>query len=110
MNYRLIIKDPATQDLRQQAEYILQQGNTEAAVRFLAAAEATFTQLATMPGMGKVKQFKDSRLGEIRQWRVRGFEDYLIFYRIQEATIEVLRVLHGARDLANLFDDLKNES
>jgi toxin ParE1/3/4 len=34
MNYRLIVKDQATQDLRQQANYILVNGNTDIAVKF----------------------------------------------------------------------------
>ncbi len=35
MNYRLIIRDRATQDLRQQANYVLVNGNADAVVRFL---------------------------------------------------------------------------
>lgn len=31
------------------------------------------------------------------------FADYLIFYRRFEDRIEILRVLHGARDLEGLF-------
>ncbi len=30
----------------------------------------------------------------------KGFDWYLIFYRLTETTIEVVRVLHGSRDLA----------
>ena len=42
MNYRLIVKDRATQDLRQLANYILVNGNVDVAVKFLSAAEVTF--------------------------------------------------------------------
>ena len=45
MSYRLIIRDRATQDLRQQANYILVNGNSHAAGQFLELAEVTFTQL-----------------------------------------------------------------
>jgi toxin ParE1/3/4 len=48
-------------------------------------------------------------LGEVRQWRIKDFEDYLIFYRLQETTLEVLRVLQGSRDLMGLLEDLKDE-
>ena len=109
MSYRLVIKNRAEQDLRQQAEYILQNGNVDAAVNFLAAAEATFSQLAKMPGMGKVTQLVLPRFGEVWQWRIRKFEDHLIFYRIQETKIEVLRVLQGTRDLAEVLRELDNE-
>jgi plasmid stabilization system protein ParE len=61
MSYRLIIRDSeallltadrATQDLRQQANYILVNGNSHAAEQFLELVEVTFAQLATIPKMG----------------------------------------------------------
>ncbi|WP_414623404.1 type II toxin-antitoxin system RelE/ParE family toxin [Calothrix sp. CCY 0018] len=86
MDYRLIIKDRATQDLRQLANYILVNGNAQIAVKFLDSAELTFEQLLKTPGMGKITQLVVSRLGAIRQWRIKYFRDYLIFYRIQDTT------------------------
>lgn len=62
MSYRLIVKDRATQDLRHLANYILVNGNTDVAVKFLSAAEATFAQLVKTPGIGKVAQLVVSRL------------------------------------------------
>ena len=109
MSYRLIVKDRATQDLRHLANYILVNGNTDVAVKFLSAAEATFAQLVKTPGIGKVAQLVVSRLGEIRQWRIKDFQDYLIFYRIEDTTIEILRVFHGARDLADVLSSLDEE-
>lgn len=109
MNYRLIIKDRATQDLRHLANYILVNGNTDVAVKFLNAAEMTFAQLQKTPGMGKVTQLLVASLGEIRQWRIKDFQDYLIFYRVEDTTIEILRVFHGARDLANVLSELDEE-
>ncbi|MBC6433237.1 type II toxin-antitoxin system RelE/ParE family toxin [Nostoc sp. HG1] len=109
MNYRLIVKDRATQDLRHLANYILVNGNTYAAVKFLNAAELTFAQLSKTPGMGKVTQLVESRLGKIRQWRIKDFRDYLIFYSFEDTTIEILRVFHGARDLADVLSSLDEE-
>lgn len=59
--------------------------------------------------MGKVTQLVLPRFGEVWQWRIRKFEDHLIFYRIQETKIEVLRVLQGTRDLAEVLRELDNE-
>ncbi|QLE57117.1 type II toxin-antitoxin system RelE/ParE family toxin [Nostoc sp. TCL26-01] len=109
MNYRLIVKDRATQDLRHLANYILVNGNADAAVKFLSAAEVTFAQLAKTPKMGKVTQLVVSRLNEIRQWRIKDFQDYLIFYRIEDTTIEILRIFHGARDLADVLSELDKD-
>jgi toxin ParE1/3/4 len=71
--------------------------------------EVTFAQLAKTAGIGKVTQLVVSRLGEIRQWRIKNFKDYLIFYRIQDANVEILRVFHGARDLADVLSELDEE-
>ena len=109
MNYRLIIKDRATQDLRELAIYILVNGNAQIAVKFLDAAEQTFEQLLKTPSMGKITRLVVSRLGEIRQWRIKDFKDYLIFYRIQDNNVEILRVFHGARDLADILNNLDEE-
>ncbi len=39
----------------------------------------------------------------MRGWRVRGFDNYLIFYRPLAQDIDVLRVVYGTRDLPGLF-------
>lgn len=38
-------------------------------------------------------------------WQVRGFENYVIFYRPIEHGIEIVRVLHAARDIAAVFEE-----
>jgi toxin ParE1/3/4 len=105
MSYRLEIKNRATQDLRLQANYILMNGSVDAAERFLSAAETTFAQLTKNPRMGKVTQLVVPRFGEVRQWRIKDFKEYLILYQVQEDVVEILRVLHGARDLDNLLNE-----
>jgi toxin ParE1/3/4 len=103
MNRKLIIRDRATQDLRQQANYILGNGNVVVAEHFLQSAEATFAQILTVPRIGKSIDFGLERMGEVRQWRVKNFQDYLVFYRVEDEQIEILRVLHGSRDLADIL-------
>jgi toxin ParE1/3/4 len=36
---------------------------------------------------------------------VKDFENYLVFYRSTDVGIEVLRVLHGARDVDAIVQD-----
>lgn len=40
----------------------------------------------------------------MRRSRVENFGDYLIFYRPVDRGIEVVRVIHGARDIEALFE------
>lgn len=73
--------------------------NSDAADRFLEAARDTFQTLAQMPGLGRIRTFPQARLNNMRSFRVRDFERYLIFYRPIQDGIEVFHVLRGARDL-----------
>ena len=75
--------------------------NPGAARRFVVAAEATCEQLRKHPEIGHQENFR--KLRGIRSWRVDGFGSYLVFYRFDGTTVEVLRLLHGALDLPGLF-------
>jgi toxin ParE1/3/4 len=109
MSRKLIIRNRATQDLRQQANYILSNGSVGAAEQFLELTEATFERILTAPKIGKLVDFLSERMGEVRQWRIKKFQDYLVFYRVQDDRIEILRVLHGARDLEGILSTLDEE-
>ena len=55
--------------------------NPEAADRFLESACLTFQELARLPGMGRLREFPGNRLCNLRSWRIKGFENYLVFYK-----------------------------
>ena len=94
----------AIRDLADIAVYLAEEsGNHDAAYSFLAAAEASFEQLAAMPAMGVAREYLDWALAGVRMWRIAGFENYLIFYRPVESGIEIIRVLHAKRDIDSLF-------
>jgi toxin ParE1/3/4 len=100
---RKIIKTPeARRDLIEIADYIARD-SIDAALRFLDMADHEFAQLALMPGMGPCREFSSDRLGEVRSWPIKGFMNYLIFYRELPGAIEVLRVIHGARNIDEVF-------
>jgi toxin ParE1/3/4 len=58
-----------------------------------------------MPSIGSPREFRSRRLRNIRMWPVKGFEEHLIFYRENDDGIEVIRVLHGKRDIEDIFSD-----
>ena len=41
----------------------------------------------------------------VRVWQVRGFENYLVFYQPTQRGIEVIRLLHAARDIEGILAD-----
>jgi toxin ParE1/3/4 len=71
--------------------------------RFVHSSEAAFARLAALPSLGPAVPFPSPLAQGMRVWRVEGFERYLIFYRSVAAGVEVVRVLHAARDIPTLF-------
>lgn len=85
-------------DLLEAALYIAAD-SPKAADRFLERAEQAFDTLLRAPEMGIALPSASAALPDLRRWSVPGFEKYLIFYRPVEDGIEVVRVLHGGRDV-----------
>jgi toxin ParE1/3/4 len=77
----------------------------EIAQRFLNACDETFLLLAENKLIGSVKKFNNTKLSEVRMWRVKGFEKHLIFYVPTENGIRILHVLHSATDYNRMFED-----
>lgn len=70
--------------------------------RFLSFAEDSFDFFLKNPEIGRYYEFTQSDSEEIRSWLIKGFEKYLIFYRSISHGIEIVRVLHGARDIQSV--------
>lgn len=98
------LRSVAEEDVAGHARY-LQDRSVEAAIHFLDAFDAALSLIGQMPGIGSICHFKKATLREVRVWPICGFKNYLIFYRVLPDEVEVVRVLHGARDLASIFDD-----
>jgi plasmid stabilization system protein ParE len=41
----------------------------------------------------------------MRSFVITDFPNYVIFYRVKGKAVEIVRVLHGARDIDSLFGD-----
>jgi toxin ParE1/3/4 len=72
----------------------------QAATRFLAAVERTIDGISDFPDIG-VPLRRGGRLFRIRS--IRGFRNYLIYFRRVESGVLVSRILHGRRDLDKLL-------
>jgi toxin ParE1/3/4 len=104
VSYRVVRERLAEIDLIEHVTYIAGD-RPSAALRFIDAVERAFERLAAMPEIGPVRQFRNPRLLGIRMWPVPSFRNYLIFYRIAADEIQILRVLHAARDLESALED-----
>jgi plasmid stabilization system protein ParE len=76
-----------------------------ASARFLADVRAAFDRLTTFPGLGPLWQANDPAHADKRRLVLRTFP-VSIFYRASATTITIVRVLHQARDIPPLLEDL----
>ena len=90
-------------DLVKQFQYFDEHAGLEVAERFTDAVDATCRQLLVHPRSGLQCDFRNQRLRGLRRFPVKGFENYLIFYSPRPHGLDVIRVLHGARDLEEVF-------
>jgi toxin ParE1/3/4 len=100
---RLVVSAQSEADIEEIALYIACD-DVVAATRFVDACFRAFDDLLRMPGMGSSRTFENPSLRGIRSWPVHGFDKHLIFYRATAKGIEVIRVVHGARDIDDAFD------
>lgn len=88
----------AEQDLTEIYEYIAVD-NPPAAERLLQRMEKGLRALATQPLLGRIPRDPDiERLG----YRYLLIGEYLVFYRLESSVVLVHRILHGARNYADI--------
>ena len=104
MTHSYLLAESADRDIDEHFLFIAQHSH-EAAIRFFENTVSTLERLAEMPELGQMEHFGKKELADLRVWQVRGFKNYLIFYRPIERGIEVIRVLHAARDIDALFEE-----
>ena len=88
----------ARRDLVEHFVYLTDNVGLDTAERFLANAEASFNDLAEQPMMGAPLTLQHPALANMRKWRIKDFDNYLIFYLPHPDSVSIIRVLHAARD------------
>ena len=91
-------REAARRDLIEHFVYLAEEAGLDVAERFLAKAEASFNVLAQQPEMGAPLTLKHPALANLRKWRVKGFDNHLVFYEPRPDGVSIVRVLHAARD------------
>jgi antitoxin ParD1/3/4/toxin ParE1/3/4 len=88
----------AQRDLEQIAGYIASEASAQMAAKVIANIRREIRKLAAMPGMG---HFREDLLN--RHYKFWSVYSYVIAYRWDVKPIQVLAVVHGARDLEAVF-------
>lgn len=96
---------PADADLREIEDWFCGE-SVLLALRFLNAVDATLDLLSEHPGMGSMRhaEYFDAGMPTMRFFPIKGFEKYLVYYFETATTVQVLRVIHSARDLQALME------
>jgi len=99
---KLIIRPQAEIDRTSHFLY-LGQRNPAAALRFDEAIEVALKQIGSDPNIGANLTLPAVAHLNLRFYRPRGFDKYLIIFRITDDKIYVSRILHGAQDIETVI-------
>lgn len=97
------IQPLADGDLDDHVRY-LRERDPDIALRFIEATFDAFETLSQTPEIGAQRRFDSPALAGLRVWPIPRFERWLIFYIPAGTTVQIIRVLHGARDLPTILD------
>lgn len=92
------VRPCASTDIDLLTDYIAN-NNPGAGMRFLDAVQKNFDLIGDQPGIGSLRYAHLPMLKGLRVCGVFGFKNFLVFYIERPSYIDVLRVLHGARDI-----------
>jgi toxin ParE1/3/4 len=101
---RLLQRPKARRDILSIVAYVADR-NPAAARALHDAYDQALDTLHSHPEAGRRYVPDHATLGNVRMLPIPGFADYLLFTRYDGDTIEVIRVLHGARDILAVLED-----
>ena len=104
MRTRASIRPAAQADLDYYAAFI-GRDSIDTALRFLDSAETTFRFLVDHPLAGACASAIYGVPDDLRVWRIQGFPNHLVFYRLTELEIEFVRILHASQDIRRRWDE-----
>lgn len=96
-------RESAKRDIIQQWVWYAENASIEVADRFLLAVDNTLRLLCAEPELGAVLLVSKAQLDGMRRFPVSdGFEKILLFYLPSRDGVDLVRVVHGSRNLARL--------
>lgn len=92
-----ILSEIADEDLEDIFDYTMNEFGFEQAEKYLTEIEDVFQSLLTNPELGKTRNEIKTGLYSFPK------DHHLIFYRILDNHIRIVRVFHGSRDIPRYF-------
>jgi len=94
-------------DIEETADYLYAQAGDDMVARWRQAVKRTRKLITQSPEIGQLRA--DLPIEGVRTFYVKGFANWLIFYRIGEDHIEFLRAKHAMMHLPGLFETPASE-
>jgi toxin ParE1/3/4 len=99
MTAALIRSPESIRDVENVVRYFMDQKTPATAIKFGKAVMKTLNFLARFPEIGSPWESSKGRLEGVRFQNVRGFRKHLIFYRLTEVGLHVMRVFHAGQNI-----------
>jgi toxin ParE1/3/4 len=96
---RLEFREAAVADLLQIHTHLHAEASLPLADRFLMAVEHTTQQIRRYPKAGALFRTQKPSLLGLRWWSIADFPRYLVYYSAGTDFVDIVRVLHSARDV-----------
>jgi len=91
------ISEQAARDLEDIFDYTEEEFGLEKAITYVSSFDVLFQELSENPKMGRERNQIKKDLRSL----LRG--NHIIFYRIINLNVRIVRILHGSRDLPTYF-------
>ena len=98
MSTKLVVRPRADVDFAEHYLF-LSDRSAQAAERFFDAIYEVRDRIRRNPAGGANLCLLGFERQEFRFCRPRGFDNYLVIYRVVESTVYLVRILHGSQDL-----------
>lgn len=94
----VVVRPPAQRDLDSIVDHYRAEAGERVAEAWALAVADALRHIGAFPGTGSLRYASDLSIEGLRFWQPQRFP-YLVFYLELSDCIDVLRILHGSRDI-----------
>ena len=100
---KLVYRPLYLSDVTECADYLCTEASEKVAAGWYQALKKALENIQRVPEIGRIRN--DLPEAGIRTLNLRKYPNYLVFYRLEKGTIELLRIRHGMMNLPELFSE-----
>lgn len=97
---KYVLSETAELDIDEIFDYDNYKFGSEQAINYLIGLQSHFEALCKHPEVGRIKN--KLKIGFLSF----PYQSHIIFYRIMDTHIRIIRMIHGSRDLPNHFSNI----